>query len=358
MGIIKNLGEKFFSNKFPMVGVDISDSSIELIQLKAGLQQPKIKASSRVELPEGLIENGRITDLEKAAEILKAAFVEGEFANNNCLLSLPDKETFFINLKIDLKEPDLVEAIYKQAGENLPVDLNNCLSDYLVKDDNEVFFVAAPKKIINQYIELFKKAELNLAVMDFESACLARTLLDQSKLDQPAFIVDLGAKSTDILLLDKNGFEDQTNLACGGFFLSQKLAEVLNKDINEAEKVLIAKGLKDLKADAEKIIQETFSPVVAEIKNMSADYETKHDQKPGQIILAGGTSQLQGLSDFFKKELPDFTIELGDLDNTVDFKDFEIQGGKILYANVVGLALRGLSANSLTKGINLIKNLI
>ncbi|MCX6744996.1 MAG: pilus assembly protein PilM [Candidatus Parcubacteria bacterium] len=357
MGIFKNLGEKFFSHKFPMVGVDISDASIEVMQLRAGLQQPKIKASYRVELPDGLIENGRIVDLDKTAEILKKAFSAGGFANNFCLLSLPDKETFFVNLKPEQDVSDIEAAVYSLAEENLPVELSKCLSDYQLGTDNEVFFVAAPKEIILQYLELFKKAELNLAVIDFESACLARTLLDQSRLRQPAFIIDLGAKSTDILLLDKNGFEDQTNLACGGFFLSQKLAETLNKDIKEAELIMISRGLQDLKADAGKIIGEIFGPVVSEIKNMAADYEAKIAQKPVQIILAGGISQLQEINDFFKKNLPDFIIESGDLKESVDFKDFELKGGEILYANVVGLALRGLSASSLNKGINLIKNL-
>ncbi len=358
MGILKNLGEKFLNHKFPMVGVDISDSSIELMQLRAGLQQPKIKAAYRVELPEGLIEKGRILDVDKLAEILKKAFSAGEFVNNYCLLSLPDKETFFINLKPNQEAVDIEAAIYKQAEESLPVEFSKCLSDYQLGSDKEAFFVAAPKEIISQYVDLFKKAQLNLEVVDFESACLARAFLGSEKLNEAIFIIDLGAKSTDILLLDQNGFEDQINIASGGFFLNQKIAENLKINLRQAEEIKVKQGLKKSDLNEQQIMEEIFGPAISEIKNMSDDYEAKHNQKAKHILLAGGSSQLKGLDDFFKLQLSDFKIEKGSLEAVVDFKDFAPKIDKILYANVVGLALRGLSAGSLNNGINLIKNLV
>jgi Tfp pilus assembly PilM family ATPase len=109
MSILKQLGEKFFSNKFPMVGVDISDSSIEFVQLQSLLGKIKIKNLHRLELEPGLVANNRVSDLPKLADIISKAFKTANFGSNSCLLSLPDKETFFLNL----------------SGENLETNIYN-----------------------------------------------------------------------------------------------------------------------------------------------------------------------------------------------------------------------------------------
>jgi len=352
MGIFQKLGECFFSHKFPMVGVDISDTSIELIQLQASLGKPKIKVNSRLELEPGLIINGRISDAGNLAVILKAAFKKETFKSNYCLLSLPDKETYFLSIKAK----DLDTEIYSQAQENLPIDLQQCYYDYIKTSNESAFFAAAPKQIIKQYLDVFKLAELNLQVVDFESACLARTLITLEEMKEPTFIIDLGAKSTDIILVDWQGFNDQINFALGGYFISQKIADNLRQDFDQAEKIKLEKGIKIQGLDLEAIITEMYQPVFAEINKMSSKYETEKNIKPIKIILAGGTCLLKGLVDIFKKNLPGYDINLGNLEKKIDFKDKSLGKEQILYANVIGLALRGINDKSLNQGINLIKN--
>lgn len=353
MSFFQNLGDKFFNNKFPMIGVDISDTSIEFVQLQSGLGKPKIKSNYRLVLEPGLITNGRISDISKVAVILQAAFKREEFKNNYCLLSLPDKETYFLNLQGD----NLETEIYSLAQENLPIDLGQCYYDYEITIEKKAFFVAAPKDIIKQYRDLFQLANLSLEVIDFESACLTRALTEQKQLKEAVFIVDLGAKSTDIVLVDQQGYQDQTNFALGGYFLSQKIADTLHQDFELAEKIKLEKGIKIEGLDLETILAEMYAPVWVEIKKMSAEYEAKAKQPVKSIILAGGTSRLKGLVEVFKKHLPDFSIEVGDLEKKIDFNDTKFGSDQILYANVLGLALRGLNNESLNKGINLIKNL-
>lgn len=354
MGFLQNLGDKFFSSKFPMIGVDISDTSIEFVQLQSGLGKSRIKASCRLEIEPGLITNGRISDVSKLAIMLQAAYKKVNFKNNFCLLSLPDKETYFLNLKGD----NLGTEIYSLAQENLPVDLGQCYYDYILVNEKEAFFVAAPKDIIKQYTELFKLANLNLEVMDFESACLARALLAQKELKDPTFIVDLGAKSTDIVLANQRGFLDQVNFAIGGYFISEKISETLNQDFASAEKMKMQKGINIEGLDLEQMITAMYQPVFSEIKKMSSENETKVNMTTPNIVLAGGTSRLKGLLEIFRKNLPEYQIEIGNLENRIDFDDKIKNSDQILYANVIGLALRGLNDEILYKGINLIKNLI
>jgi len=344
-----------------MVGIDISDNSIEFLQLKAGVDKPQIKSSWRQVIKAGLVKNGEIIELEKLAEILKQAFYSAEpkFTTNYCLLSLPDKQTYFLPLQIKTKVNDLEAEIKKLAQEKLPVDLTNCYFDYLLthsdKQGQEVFFAAAAKDVIDQYQELFARVGLNLAAIEFESACLVRALLDEADFSRPILIVDLGAVATDIVLHDQHGFRDQLNLAFGGYKINKKIEEILNLEFKEAEKIKKEQGLLIKQNNLGQILAASFNDLFNEIKQMKFTYENKTTSKVEKLILAGGTSLLLGLPELFRQNLPDLKIETGNPTKKIDFYAKTLKNDKILYSNVIGLALRGLNKESFDQGINLIK---
>lgn len=350
MSFFSKLGDKLFRSEFPMVGVDISDASVELLQLQAGLGRPKIKASQRFELEPDSVVNGRLNNPGPIAKLLAGVWKQSDFKTASCLLSLPDKETYFLNLETENPETE----IYSLAQENLPIDLNQCVYDYLV-NGSKVFFVAAPKNTIKQYLDLFAAANLKLEVIDFESACLARALADAKNL-KPTFIVDLGAKATDILLIDQSGFCDQTNLASGGFFLTQKIAESLQLDFAAAEKLKQEQGIKISGLNMANLISEMLAPILAEIIEMAQRYEQQLGTKANNVVITGGTSLLQGINEQFYQGLPGFHLVKGDLGKGFDLNGQALGDNSILYANVIGLALRGLDSVSLKQGVNLLKN--
>jgi len=361
MNILKQIKEKIFNSKFPMVGIDISDNSIEFLQLKAGLGKPQIKSSWRQVLKAGLIKNGEIIEPAKLAEILKQAFNSAlpKFSTNYCLLSLPDKQTYFLPLHFKAKVNNLADKIKELAQEKLPVDLTSSNFDYLLTQQDklgqEVFFAAADKEVIEQYQELFAKAGLNLSAIEFESASLVRALLDKDNLQKPVLIIDLGAVSTDIILHDQHGFRDQLNLVFGGYKINKKIAEILNLDFKEAEQLKKKEGLYLKQNNLDKILKESFNDLFREIKQMEFTYENKTGSKIEKLILAGGTSLLLGLPELFGQNLPNLKIGIGDPTKKIDFYAKTLKNDKILYSNVIGLALRGLAKESLDQGINLIK---
>ncbi|MCX6742840.1 MAG: pilus assembly protein PilM [Candidatus Parcubacteria bacterium] len=361
MNIINKIKAKIFNSKFPMVGIDISDNSIEFLQLKAGSDKPQIKSSWRQVLKAGLVKNGEIIELEKLAEILKQAFnaAQPKFSTNNCLLSLPDKQTYFLTLRIKEKVNNLGNKIKELAQEKLPVDLALCSFDYLLthKDEHgqEIFFAAAAKKVIEQYQELFIKAGLNLAVMEFESASLVRALLEGDDLQKSVLIIDLGAVSTDVILHDQHGFRDQLNLVFGGYKITKKISEILNLEFKEAEQLKKKQGLLLTQNNLDKILAVEFSDFWPEIMQIKLAYEKRTGQKVEKLILAGGASLLPGLPELFSQNLPELKIEMGDPSKKIDFYAKTLKNDKIIYSNVIGLALRGLNKESLDQGINLIK---
>ena len=366
MSFLSKIKEKLFNAKFPMVGVDISDNSIELLQLKSGGGIPRIKSSFRQDIEAGLIKNGEIIELEKLAAILKQTFSSAQprLSSTHCLLSLPDKNTYFLSLQLKINGSSLETKIQSLAQEKLPVDLACCYFNYLLtevdKQNREVFFAAAEKKTIAQFEELFAKAGLNLAVIEFESASLARALLDDNDSKKPAFIVDLGAVSTDIVLHDEHGFRDQINLPFGGYKLAKTIAETLKLEFGKAEELKKKEGLLLKQDGLGKILSADFNGLFEEIKQIRVNYESRTGNKVEKLILAGGTSLLPGLLELFSQSLPDLKIEKGDPTKKIKFStevsNRLLKNDIILYSNVIGLALRGLKRESIDQGINLVIN--
>ncbi|HDQ22545.1 MAG TPA: hypothetical protein ENN28_01070 [Candidatus Uhrbacteria bacterium] len=356
MPIFDLIRGKIFNGKFPMVALDLAETSLELIQLAPKPGKPKIAFAYRQELKPGLIKNCQIIDSAGLAGILKEIWQANKLKNKNCLLSLPDKIVYFANLKIADKTGDLQAAIMAKAGEILPLDLSDYFFDYRLvetgKNSQEFFFIAAEKKIIRQYFDLCQAAGLNLAVLDFESACLARSLLKDNK--EPCFVLDLGGYSTDLFLVDCQGFRYQVNFAVGGSVLDKKIAETLQINLKQAEKIKKQKGAAAIE---DSVLFSIFEPVFLEIQKIAADYENKNKQPVKKIILAGGTSLLKGLLKKLRQKFLSWQIELGDPAQKVDLAGKLKSKDIILYSNAIGLALRGLDKDSLAQGINLLKDI-
>ncbi len=356
MPIFDLIRKKFFNGKFPMIALDLAESSLELIQLAKKTDKPKVAFACRRELKPGLIENSKIINQQVLAETLKEIWKTNELKNKSCLISLPDKIVYFANLKIANKADDLRAAIMAKAGEILPLDLTDCYFDWRVietaKDYKEIFFIAAEKKIVRQYFDFCQAAGLDLAILDFESACLARSLLKDSK--EPCFILDLGARSTDLLLIDNKGFRYQVNLALGGFVLDEKIAQALNISLSQAEKIKKEKGLR---SGVNLKLFSVFDPVLSEIRKIAADYEDKNQKPVKKIILAGGTSLLKGLLEEFRQRFSGWQIDLGDPVQKIDPSGKLKAAETMFYSNAIGLALRGLDRDSLSRDINLIKDI-
>jgi Tfp pilus assembly PilM family ATPase len=62
----------FFSDKsnYP-IGLDISDLSLKLVQLKKTGDKIKIQAINKIALPNGILENGEIIDKEKMIKAVR-----------------------------------------------------------------------------------------------------------------------------------------------------------------------------------------------------------------------------------------------------------------------------------------------
>lgn len=345
-----------FSNS-GLIAVDLSDNSIEMLELQQTSKTPKIKACARREIPGNLIKAGKIINFNRLASELSGNFKNGKFKHNNCVLAVPDQSVYFTIFKSDKVNKNIKKEILEKAQEQLPIDIKNIYYDFMYKANDEIFFAAVDKNIIEQYIKLFKKAGLNLKSIDIESLCLERCVAGTEPVKNPIVICDIGARTTDIILVDQYGVHNQISLPYAGNKITKTIASALNISKTQAEEIKKEQGLTIEKRNIDNEIKKILDDIIKTIAKVKNNYYRKNNKKIEKIYLAGGTSILKGLIKYFESKLPNTKIEFTNPEPRIDMCGHQFPVNKVLCCNVIGLSLRGLAKKQLKSKINLLKNI-
>ena len=362
------IGRNYLNKKFYMplltknaFGLDISDTSIEAVEIRKKMGKPTIVSFGRIELPAGLVANGIILDKNKlvnaVSEVVKKMGPRLP-STKNVVLSLPESRTFLHIFKLPavIAEANLGESIQYEAEAVVPLSYDQIDFDYHIltkdRDSQEIFYAAAFKDTVNNFHEILRQAGLNPIVFEPESLSLARALVGDDMFEG-VMIVDLGARTTIATIYDHSGIRLSENLPYAGNALSDKIAQALKISPQAAETAKKSTGLTK-KDDIARAIEPVLQQIISSVGKAIRFYQKKTGYVITRVILCGGTSLLPGLVEFFQENLGVSVI----LGNPLDGLDYDKKKFKeaeaVLYSTVIGLAYRGFDSESLHKGINLI----
>jgi cell division protein FtsA len=171
--------------------------------------------------------------------------------------------------------------------------------------------------------QVMHRAELLASHRTVTSLAAGEAVLDRQMKDSGVCVLDIGAATTNLLVIEDGEVEHIAVIPMGGTHITNDLAIGLKTELNIAELIKIkhatlAKGVigetsfvvkgEELRFDRE-MMRLIIEARVEEILEF-ADHELKKIKKsrklPGGVVLTGGTSKLPGLVDFAKEvmELP------------------------------------------------------
>jgi type IV pilus assembly protein PilM len=359
------LKNPFKKNAF---GLDISDTSIEIVLLDGSIENPQILAIGRTALEAGIVEDGRIINKEKLINALDNLIKNPKFGKINTrkiIFTLPESRIFLdiFELPKNPKKEKQIELIQSRMSKTFPYSPKELYYDFLIKDRNEVneiFLVAAPKDIVNDYLEIFNFLKLQPLVFDIESESLSRSLIGKEK--GTILIIDIGARTISFSVFDGDELKLSISNETAGNRFTQSIAEKLKIPIEKAEQIKRESGLNPEFEEGKifLIIQKDIQMgIVLETRKIEKYFQEKEGKKIEKIIIAGGSSLLPCLREYLADNL-DKKVAIGNpwvKINTGDLKEKEIfETNPIFYATVVGSALRSLVRSPTRIGINLIKN--
>lgn len=297
-------------SKFP-IGLDISDLSLKLVQLKRQGNKVKIKAVSKIDLPAGLIENGEIKNQSEVVKKIKELISNPEYGkinSNNVVACLPEPKTFVKLISVDNGPNSLSDMIESEIQKHVPMLINEMYYDWqVIKEENEtqkVLIGAAPKKIVDQYTDLLDAAKLSTEALEIEPISICRSLLKEEtdlKCDKEKkyAVLDFGAKRTSMIVYAQNSILFSVSLPISGEKITEGIAKGLEIKKDQADKAKIVCGLDGSKANGSirKILSDEIDELNRRVLDV-LDFYSNHFEEYGpinHIYLCGGGANIKGL---------------------------------------------------------------
>ena len=308
--------EKFF---WPgSFGLDISDFSLKLIQLKKEEGHLTLASFGQKEIPPGIIKKTEIVQEEALIELIKALInqAQGEPVKTKYVVaSLPEEKAFVRMLQLPLMtKEEVAQAIQWEVEANIPLSIDQVYFDWQIipsfkngaknhQPKTNVLVMAMAKKIVDSYLKVLKQADLQPLALEVESIALVRSLIKDIQSPYPVLILDMGSTGTGLTIFSGQTIVFTSHIPVSGQDLNQAIADQLKVDLDEAKRLKIEVGLdrKKQKGRVAQALEPVIDKLVQQIKHY-IDFYLEHgkvsyapDGVVAKILLAGGDSLLIGL---------------------------------------------------------------
>ncbi|MEK7072814.1 MAG: type IV pilus assembly protein PilM [Patescibacteria group bacterium] len=333
-----------------IIGLDIGDASVEAVLVDVSGKQPVWLSRARVQLPPGLIERGIVRDAKVVADairIMLTAPTPRPFNARDVIVNVPDQQSVSRLLPLEHATPRdrLLSVVSQDAAGFVPYPLEDVRVDYAQVSHgtiNEVFYAAAPEIVFNNIEAVVTAAGLNLVAFDLETLALARLFAGAADTEGAQLILDVGAETTTLSIVDVEGLRRSAVLDFGGAHLARALAEKDQLPINKAELLKRKAGYSPDVAGGRIffILQKATQGLITEVRRSVDEYERNVGTKIAQLTVAGGTALTPQITEYLSGALG-MPARLGDpvALGMVGVTEAVPREDAVLHANAIGLAL-------------------
>ncbi len=327
----------FFSFKSKSkLGIDIGTSAIKIVELSKEGGRFKLDnyGMFQLEAVGNAVNISNKLSSESVAQLtnddlswgIKEIIKVSKMKASDAVVSIPSFSSFSTMISMPyLSEKDIAKSIPFEARKYIPLPISDVILDWSIvniannqqgqmsvqQPNNgglgktptvDVFLIAVPKQEIERYKSIIKITGLNFRALEPENSALIRALLGNDL--SPVAIVNIGGRSTSILIVD-NGYERIShNYEVGGFEITRSISKALNVSISRAEELKRSIGIKDVE---DNVIQQAMSSLLdmmaLETKKTMHSYEELKNTKVSKVILVGGLANMPNFANYFGNRL-------------------------------------------------------
>jgi type IV pilus assembly protein PilM len=311
--VLANLFKK--KNK-AVLGVDISSTSIKLIELSQQNGRMQVESYGSEPLPENAVVEQAINDEEGVGGAIKKAMLRSRTTEKRAAVAVAGSTviTKVIQMAAGMSDSEMENQITVEADQYIPYPLEEVAMDFEVQgpvEDNEqqvdVLLAACRKETVELREDAIEIAGLESVVVDVEAYCIERAF----KLIQPQLegedieviaVLDIGATMTTLNVFNKGKITYTRDQIFGGSQLTEEIQRRYGISAEEAIKAKEEGGLPD---DYETEILEPFKDTVVQQVSRSLQffYSSSQFNDVDYVVLAGGTSSLEGLAQLVQEKI-------------------------------------------------------
>ncbi len=344
----------------PLIGVDISSSSVKMVELSLadkGKNIYRIERYAIEPLLAGAIQDGAIVNMEAVSQSIQRGWKRMGTRLKAVALAMPaaDVITKKIVVAAGQREDDLALQVENEASQYIPFSLDEVDLDFQVTKqipDNpnevEILIAASRKDKVEDRVAVVLSAGLNAVVVDVEPYAaqaafeLIENQLPNGAKDQVIALIDVGSAVMNINVLHNGESVYMRDQPFGGNQLTQEIRNQFNLSLEEAE---LAKRKGNLPDNYKTDVLQPFCETLA-IELMRAIqffYTSTQYTEVNYILVAGGCAMIPDLDKIIAARTQVSTLVVNpfssmELSNRIVPRQLDVDAPALLIA--CGLALR------------------
>jgi len=303
-----------------MLGLDISSTSVKLLELSRSGGNYKVESYGVEPLPENAVIEKNISDVEGVGEAIQRLIERCKTKVKFAAVAVAGSAVITKTIEMGaLLTPDEMEKqIEVEADQYIPYPLDEVALDFEVQgisprseEQVEVLLAACRRENVEMREAALELGGLKAKVVDIEAHCIQRAFeLVREDFSEEGdeeegriiAIIDIGATMTTLSVLTGAGAPYTREQLFGGKQLTEEIQRRYSLSVEEAG---LAKKLGGLPDDYETEVLVPFKEAVVQqvTRSLQFFYSSSAYDDVDHIILAGGTSSIDGLADMVAAKL-------------------------------------------------------
>ena len=293
-----------------LIGLDISSSSVKLLELTRRGERYNVEAYAIEPLPPNVVNDKQVVDPKVVGEVVARAASRAGTRTRHTAVAVAGSSviTKLISMPASLNEHDMEEQIKAEADQYIPYPIEEVNMDFQVlgpsakdKTSLDVLLAACRKEQVEQRMAALEIAGLTPLVVDIEAYALEnacqflRHQMPDGGVGKTIAVVDMGASMTSLMVLHDLQTAYTRDQAFGGRQLTEDIMRFYGMSYEEASK---AKRLGTLPDNYQgEVLSHFLSDMAQQIDRSLQFFFSASSQHStiDQVILAGGCAQIPGV---------------------------------------------------------------
>jgi len=298
------------------LGVDISSTSIKILQLSPAGKNLRVDNYVIRPLPANAMVEKNISDIDAVGEVIAQAVSILKPSQKDAAVAVAGSAviTKKIEMNASLSDAEMENQIVVEADQYIPYPLEEVAIDFerqrlsdRSSDMVEVLLAACRRENVDARVAALELGGLTATVVDIEAYAIERVyqlLAEQigTEDDHTVAIIDLGSMLTTLNVILNGKTIYTREQAFGGAQLSEEVQRRFGLSAAEAENAMKLGGLPD---EYEKEILAPYRDQVVQQISQTLQYffSSSTYNEVDHILLAGGVASIDGLADLVQDTL-------------------------------------------------------
>lgn len=366
-------------HKGAILGIDIGSSFIKVVLVEKVGEKAVLRNYGEIALgPRAGVAVGQATNLppEKVAEALLELLKESGIVAGHTFIAIPFSASLLSVVELpDVEKKEFESMIINEARRYIPVPINEVSLDWWALPKRklgekqaaspsvliapapegepkqvgkiEVIIAAIHNEVIKKYEAIKRDAHIPGEASHFEIEVFSTLRAVVGHDLSPIVVIDIGAGSTKIALVDEGVVRGAHVVSVGGQDLTLAFSRSQGISFEQAEETKCRVGVvgDQVGRDVFVVAELPLATIMNETVRFVEGYERKHETKITKVVLVGGGARLKGLEKIVAQNFPRTSVVVGDPFVRVDTPAFLATTLKDLspsFTVALGIALKGL----------------